>query len=207
MCVIIHKPRGVRIPERLLAAAASLNRDGWGVMGLYPDGEPVRARFPEVRLEDLCQMERDLRLTESVWHLRRRSHGARRLDNIQPIEVLDDLFLMHSGALRLAPAADGHSDSWQFAVDVLRPLATGLRAADQKQALETLLGLALGEEDRLAILDANQGRISILNRELGTHFEGVWLSGSRWIDQRLLKLNPAPQIQASSVLSWPAALM
>ena len=44
MCVLIHKPAGIAVPEPIIRSAALHNADGWGVMGHTADGETVLER-------------------------------------------------------------------------------------------------------------------------------------------------------------------
>jgi hypothetical protein len=104
MCLIIHKPAGEFIPEDLLRAGASLNHDGWGLMGFGTDGKPLIERRSQLDIEELLAIERRLRGAEYALHLRRRTRGDVSESNAHPFRITDDIYLMHNGRWTWRPA-------------------------------------------------------------------------------------------------------
>lgn len=200
MCLIIHKPRGVEIPADLLEAAVSLNRDGWGLMGFSPQGNLLVERHAQVVLADILDTERRHRDAEYVLHLRKRTRGAANADNAHPFKVVDGVYVMHNGTIKLDTRVAGMSDSWHFVSDILRPLAQRRPGVLLDNAFLRLLEIAVKPENKLALLDYPSRRIVLLNRAHGAEFDGLWLSSTRWIDRRLLPLATTPQPQERSYI-------
>lgn len=198
MCLIIHKPQGEAIPEDLLSAALTLNRDGWGLMGIDAKGEVILERHADSKLKTILEALERHADAELVLHLRQRTKGTEGIENAHPFKLAERLYLMHNGTLDLSRPVAGRSDTWHFVQDVLRPLHetyTGLLA---DPAFLRVLELAIKPENKIALLDGRIGRIAILNRQHGAEFEGLWLSNTRWIDRRLLPLVHTPQAQMRS---------
>src|SRR3546814_2253752 len=117
MCLIIHKPAGVEIPGELLAAAAAHNPHGWGLMGFDTNGKPLIQRRTTVDVAELIDVEHALLDSEYVLHLRRQTKGGSGLDNVHPFKIIDGVWLMHNGTLKLKPRLPGKSDTCHFATD------------------------------------------------------------------------------------------
>lgn len=198
MCLIIHKPKGLSIPEDLLHAAASLNQDGWGLMGFAADGKLLLEREPILALEDLLATVARHRDAEYVLHLRKRTRGSAEAVNTHPIKVGNGLYLMHNGTLNIPTTESGRSDTWHFVHGVLKPLIQRHPGLLLDNAFHRLLEIGLRAENKLALLDQSSHRIILINKKHGAHFEGLWLSSTRWIDRRLLPLDAPPQPQERS---------
>lgn len=198
MCLIIHKPKGIAIPEDLLGAALTLNHDGWGLMGLDAEGAAIVERRIDSRLETILDALERHRDAELVLHLRQRTRGTHTLNNAHPFKVAERLYLMHNGTLPIGQHVAGRSDTWHFVQDVLRPLRQNHIGLMADPAFLRLLELSLKPENKVVLLDSRIGRIVILNRQHGVEFEGLWLSSTRWIDSRLLPLVHTPQAQMRS---------
>jgi hypothetical protein len=195
MCLILHKPPGERVPRELIEAAVAFNRDGWGLMGFQPDGTPLLERHARVDADAIEQRLRSLREAELCLHLRLRTRGSDAPENGHPIKVSDRFHLMHNGTLRTRTRVPGRSDSWHFAVDLLRPLAASWPDALRHESFVALVEAGLTPENKLVLLDAQARQLVVFNRHHGAEFEGLWLSSTRWIDRRRLALSHAPQPQ------------
>lgn len=207
MCLIIHKPAGLPIAHDLLEAAAELNPDGWGVMGLGPKGETLIERELAVRLPDLLQFEEQHREAEYVLHLRRRTRGTVSRANAHPFKIVEGLYLVHNGTLEMATPVSGWSDTRHFVNDVLRPLARTYPHLIADPAFQRLLVIGLRCENKLALLDTRSRQFFLINREHGAQFEGLWLSSTRWINRNRLSLAHAPQPQERSYRVQDLALV
>ena len=198
MCLIIYKPAEARIPEELLSAAAVHNPDGWGLMGFAFDGRFLLERRPRVHLPELIDVLWAHRNAELAVHLRRRTRGNAESDNVHPFQAGKDIYLMHNGTLPLAPRVPGRSDSWHLATDLLKPLSQRHPGLLGDHGFLRVLEIGLRPENKLALLDRAQRRISLLNRAHGVELEGLWLSSTRWIDGGRFPLSRAPQGQERS---------
>lgn len=200
MCVIIHKPAGARIPSALLVASASLNRDGWGLMGFAADGALIVERHAHVCAHDLLAAEEKYQDAEIALHLRLLTRGSTHPQNQHPIAIDDDCLLMHNGTIEgLDSEHVGLSDSWHLARQVLKPLLQRDPDLLSQPAFLKLIELALGVQNRAVLLHAPSRRLHVLNRSSGSEIEGLWCSSTRWIDQRLYALPLAPQKQERSL--------
>lgn len=202
MCVIIHKPAGVAIPPALLTASASLNRDGWGLMGFDATGGLLLERHARVDVAELLEAEQRYRDVEIVLHLRMLTRGSTHAANIHPLPVDEHSFLMHNGTVDgLDTPVCGRSDSWHLATEVLRPLIERDPSLIEQPAFTQLIELALGPQNRAVLLHAPSRRIHIFNRRHGAEIDGLWCSGTRWIDERHFAVPAAPQPQERSLLT------
>ena len=195
MCLILHKPSGESVPRELLDAATAFNRDGWGLMGFLPDGALLVERHGQVDATRIEQRLRELRQAELCLHLRLRTRGSDAPENGHPIKVSDRFQLMHNGTLRVPARVPGRSDSWHFAVDLLRPLAANWPDALSHPSFIALVEAGLTPENKVVLLDAHARRLVFFNHRHGVEFENLWLSSTRWIDRRRLALTRAPQPQ------------
>jgi hypothetical protein len=195
MCLIVHKPAGAQVPRELIEAATAFNRDGWGLMGLLPDGTPLVERHAQVDAAAIERRLQALREAELCLHLRLRTRGSDAPENGHPIKVSERFHLMHNGTLRTRTRVPGRSDSWHFAVDLLRPLAQNWPDALRHDSFVALVEAGLTPENKLVLLDAQARALVFFNRRHGAEFEGLWLSSTRWIDRRRLALSHAPQPQ------------
>lgn len=199
MCVILHKPAGAVIPEALLLASISLNRDGWGMMGFDPAGRLILERdvgIDRARIFNAVQLYRH---SELVLHLRQITGGGSQHDNAHPLDIGNGVYLMHQGTLPLETRLPGRSDTWHFGELVLGPLLERDPGLVSDPALHRLLELALREQNRMVLLSTASRKIQVLNRRLGVEVEGLWISSPRWVDQRLYPIADATLPQERSV--------
>ncbi len=198
MCLIIHKPAGVPIPGALLRAALIHNADGWGLMGFERNGRSIVRKGDHINLDSLIDLERQYRDAEIALHLRRQTRGGSGADNAHPFRVADGIYLMHNGTLDLPLREHGRSDTWHFVSDVLRPLASRHPGLLSDHGFVRVLEFGLRPQNRMILMDRRLRRLVTINRAHGVEFEGLWLSGTRWIDRETLPLDRPPQAQARS---------
>jgi hypothetical protein len=202
MCLIVHKPAGAAIPHDLLVAAASLNADGWGVMGHDRDGQLVVERHAVTTPEALIAAELRLRRSEVAFHLRRRTRGRADAANTHPFEIEAGVYLMHNGTLPLKGGAPGYSDTRHLAERILRPLAQRHFGLLGDPDFLRLFEMSLSGTNKVVLYDHPRRRFEILNRHNGVDLDGLWLSSVKWIDRALLPLTPAAEPQERT---WQAA--
>jgi predicted glutamine amidotransferase len=198
MCLIIHKPEGVSIPHTLVHAAVRFNSDGWGAMGFSASGRTILTRWKTTRACDIQEFA-DMRTDdELVLHLRYRTRGAADARNLQPFEIVPGLFLMHNGEVDVPRRLADRSDTWHLVTDLLRPLLERHQGLALDRGFLRILETSLGPANRVALLSRHARRIEILNAAQGIHYQGLWLSSTRWIDQDILEIPGAPQPQRRS---------
>ncbi len=197
MCLIIHKPPYVAIREGLIRAAGRLNPSGWGLMGVDADGGLILERHESVELNELLRVERELRAAEYVLHLRQRARGSWDHASVQPLDIGDELYLMHNGTLPVKTRTPGESDNWHIAHELLRPAAAQWRSLFTDLNLRSRLAASLTAQNKLVLLDYAQGRFLVINRLYGMEFEGLWLSNARWVEHALFPLDTRPPQERS----------
>ncbi len=198
MCLIIHKPPGTPVPFALVEAAVRFNNDGWGAMGFTASGRTIIAREPTTRALDIQQFAETRIDDELVLHLRYRTRGAADARNVQPFEVVPGVFLMHNGEVDVPRRLADRSDTWHLVTDVLRPLLLRHPDLALDRAFLRIFEQSLGPSNRVVLLSRQAKRIDILNAAQGIDYEGLWLSGTRWIDREILEIPHAPQPQRRS---------
>lgn len=198
MCLIIHKPAGVRIPHDLLIAGARLNADGWGLMGHDAAGRRLMERHSQLDLGAILEAEEQHVHAEIALHLRRRTRGRVDQDNTHPFEIDDGVYLMHNGTLQFDDGPAGDSDTRSFSELVLRPLSRRYPGLLVDREFLHLLELALTPSNKAVLYDFRRRRFDFLNRVHGAEFEGLWLSSIKWIDASLLPLSGGAHIQQRS---------
>jgi len=186
MCLIIHKPVNVTIPEWILNSGLRKNPDGWGLLyrsagqvvavhGLYPSKRKSRKALRRTLLE--------VGPRECLLHLRMATHGDVSRENTHPFRVragADDLWMMHNGILHgygVSGLKNGQSDTRDFLARIIEPLTSAYGAGIlENPAVRTLIEDHAGD-NRLAFMDAERGPI-ILNRAQGVEHAGLWLSNT-----------------------------
>jgi predicted glutamine amidotransferase len=198
MCLIIHKPAGVAVPSGLIQAAVRFNNDGWGAMGFTAGGRLITTRVARTRAAEIEAFAAGYLAEELVLHLRYRTRGAANARNVQPFEVVPGLYLMHHGELALPRRLAERSDTWHLVNDLLRPLVQRHPDLTLDRNFLHIFEQSLGPSNRVVLLHEQSGRIDILNAAQGFPYQGLWLSGTRWIDQDILEIPGAPEPQRRS---------
>lgn len=194
MCVLIHKPAGVAVPDTLIRAAAIYNADGWGIMGRTADGTLVVERHIDVDAGRAIEFLASHRDSELAIHLRRKTHGAAIACNAHPFEIEHGVYLMHNGSFQLPIGDPAHSDTWHLVHEVLRPLARDYPGLLTDPAFARLLDSVVPADNRLVLFDAAKSVFHIVNRESGIDYTGLWISSVRWLDARIF---PTPRPTAA----------
>jgi predicted glutamine amidotransferase len=198
MCLIIHKPAGTAIPATLVEAAVHFNSDGWGAMGFAADGRMIITRWKKTQASDIRQFA-DTRIDdELVLHLRYRTRGAADAYNVQPFEIVPGWFLMHNGEVDVPRRLADRSDTWHLVTDVMRPLLQRYPNLALDRRFLHIFEQSLGPDNRVVLMSRQARRIDILNAAQGINYNGLWLSGTRWIDHTVLEIPGAPQPQRRS---------
>lgn len=186
MCVLIHKPAGVAVPEPIIQSAALHNADGWGVMGHTADGDTVLERHVDVdatRTIDFLRAHTD---SELAIHLRRRTHGDVNACNAHPFEIEPGLYLMHNGSFTLPIRDPMYSDTWHLVHDILRPLACHHRDLITDPTFLQLISAVAGPDNRLILFDARRSQFHVVNRQIGVDHAGLWIGSLKWLDAEVI---------------------
>lgn len=183
MCLIIHKPKEVRINLDLLHSASQYNPHGYGVMALTGPQKISIFRYPSTHFEGLRRAYLQVEKYECVIHLRLRTLGNITRTNTHPFRVTDSIYMAHNGTLNnIHCRLPGRSDSWHIANDYLTPLLQHTPKILHNEAFQNHLAAKIGPDNRLVFMDAQQRKTIIINQALGVEYQGLWLSNTRWID-------------------------
>ena len=198
MCLIIHKPAGVRIPASVIQTAASANPHGMGLMRYGEDGISALRREATDSTELLAWQDSFVE-EECAIHLRFRTRGEVTVENSHPFEIVRGVFLMHNGTLPIKDGGSGRSDSRLFVEDYLRPILLRQPELLHDTGFQSSLAEWAGPHNRFVLMDGNSRRTLILNRSGGCEAWGLWLSNARWLDLHLDSLLSSHRVQTSHV--------
>lgn len=174
MCVIMHKPAGVQIPDRVIETAIEDNPDGWGVA--FADAGFIHPVWG-FRLDDLRAALADAGDRELAVHFRWATHGKVDILNCHPFLTRDGrVAVMHNGVISDVPMIDpDRSDTYHFVSEYLDPvLAKHPRILDNPRWIRKVEA-RLGSHNKVLIL-TESGRVVTLNRDRGIEVGGVWYS-------------------------------
>ena len=182
MCLIIHKPAGVTVPQSLIESAWADNSDGAGIMYQSDDGGaavfkllPKQDIDPAGKLSTLLAALED---REVGIHFRWRTHGPINHDNTHPYALPEGRgWLMHNGIIApqtLGPSyknvADILSDTGFYILSTLQ----GAPGADDPGFWE-IIGKDVGSYNKMLVLDA-AGRFLRVNEGQWEDYRGLKLS-------------------------------
>lgn len=180
MCLLIAGSAN-KIRKQLLSTSLLIeniygkNSDGLGVMYAGDDGLVITKALPAAAsgarelIETLPDDDRDM-----AMHWRWRTHGNIDLDNCHPYQVGETTFMMHNGILSTGNAADeSKSDTFHFIKDYLAGLPDDVL---HKESFVEMLGEFIGN-NKFAIMSAD-GRLTIVNKQMGLTHDGVWYSNT-----------------------------
>jgi len=182
MCLLIHKPAGIDVPELLLGSAAEYNPHGFGIMVLHKDGHFELRRRARTHINTLRKIYAQFREHECVLHFRYGTSGEVDQINTHPIKVTRHIYMAHSGTLEVERHREVRSDTWHFAMDYLRPILKNRPEALYESGFQNLIKAWAGPSNRFVFMDSRKGTTVIINREHGFDVDGLWLSNTRWFD-------------------------
>jgi len=126
MCVIIHKPEGVIIPEQKIESAWQNNKDGFGVT-FNDRGQFHIRKWLSKDPDEINKFLAEIKDCDAMLHLRFKTRGKVDRSNLHPFSVLTkknhgvDLQFCHNGTL-YDFGNDDQSDSAEFAQTILKPM-------------------------------------------------------------------------------------
>jgi hypothetical protein len=164
MCMMILKPKGVRIPDGMLEKASILNPNGCGIAYCSDTGLILVKEPPLVSVQERTEL----------WHLRYALSGIGDVQSTQPFSYYNGEFAFaHVGVLKDWGALGRHSDSWQFWTEC-RDFVTEARSRTGYQRL--LSAYCSVTQNRMVLL-SRWDRYWIFGESNGFWENGLWLSG------------------------------
>jgi glutamine amidotransferase class II-like protein len=201
MCLIIHKPRGIKVPRELLQSAAEYNPHGFGFMAFAEPGSVRVTKHCVTSFPDLWRSYREYETEECVIHLRKRTRGSIEHDNTHPLLITEQLYLAHNGTLPIPCWIPGKSDTWHLVTNHLRPMLSSRPEAVHEWAFQTFLKAWIGPANKLVFMDARARSTVIIHKEQGVEFDGLWLSNRHWFEATRLGLK-SPNEQKLPIRSY-----
>ena len=181
MCLIIHKPKDVRVHLDLLHSASQYNPHGYGLMALTGPQKINIHRHHCTNFEELRRAYLQVANYECVIHLRLRTKGNISKTNTHPFRVTKSIYVAHNGTLNIHCRMPGRSDSWHIVNDYLTPLLRQKPKILHDEKFQQHLAAKIGPYNRLVFMDAQQKK-TIINQQLGVEYQGLWLSNTKWFD-------------------------
>lgn len=180
MCVIIDRPAGVPIDEKILKTALNDNPDGWGWM--YADNNELVCDWG---MDDKDFFESYAYLPDDVHatlHFRWTTHGLTNVLNCHPFLFNGDEYgVVHNGVISgVTIKHKDLSDTYHFANGELSEalmLYGHAYAGPQHKRMRKYLEHMVGSYNKLVIL-RKDGERMFLNRKAGVTHKGLWLSNS-----------------------------
>jgi hypothetical protein len=181
MCLIIHKPAGVKVPGDLIRTAWEDNPDGAGIMYPHSDGLKVYKIMPGDWADPAAHVEKvlsELDGLEAGIHFRWRTHGPVSRENAHPYVIPGTGgYVMHNGVLSSSLLGEGYkvvqnsmSDTAFYTITTL----TGAPGADDVSFWE-IVGADIGSYNKMLIMDA-AGRFLRINDKQWADYKGLRLS-------------------------------
>jgi len=182
MCLIIHKPKHASINLELLQSASQFNPDGFGLMAFSGHQKINIVRSQATHFEELKRAYKHFAKSECVIHLRLRTRGHVNTTNTHPFRITGSIYMAHNGTLDISCRIPGRSDSWHMANDLLKPILQRSPTVLHNKSFQSYIAQKIGSHNRMVFMDADQQKTIIINQSLGTEYQGVWLSNTKWFD-------------------------
>lgn len=171
MCLIVHCPKDIELPESLALRSFNNNPHGWGVM-YAKNGKVLTARGLGVA-DYLDTLDR-LKDEDFVVHTRVATHGDINIANTHPFKVTKNVYMMHNGIISNYKVINPRmSDSWHFA-KWLAPIVNGGEILDDKDFID-VIGRRIGKGNKIVLLRGD-GKVFIVNEDQGVEYKNMWLS-------------------------------
>lgn len=176
MCLIIHNPKGLAIPDDVLTGGIQYNSDGWGIMASQGGRLRIERGLDE---QEFFHVLKDFSGPVAV-HFRWATHGDKTVDNVHPFEILGGEYaVMHNGTIDLPQRDKKYSDTWHFCHDILTPLLKNDPGLFGTGYFEEMLRAIVGWNNKLVIM-RHDGKSMVVNKKEGAEEGGIWLSSTTW---------------------------
>ncbi len=171
MCQIIVKPAGKKVDFKKLDKAQKSNSDGYGVT--WWDNEELQLQtFKTMKYNRFKAILSTLKDEDAVIHLRNTTKGHTCIDNNHPFEIPSGV-MFHNGTINgLSCDAQGGSDT-----KALADLLNSCRY-DYIEDILPLIQEIVGDTINRLVFFEDDGKVTIVNKELGVVEEGIWYSNT-----------------------------
>jgi gamma-glutamylaminecyclotransferase len=169
MCQAIIKPAGKVVDFKKLDKAQLSNKDGYGVSWYEDDRINTFKTLNYNRFKGVLATLKD---KEIIIHLRNATKGKVTVDNIHPFDIPSGV-MYHNGTIFSLKGTiqDEVSDTYKLA-SILNDTKY-----NKIEDVEVLLKAIVGDTiNRLVFMDKTDGKITVINKELGMIEDGIWYS-------------------------------
>ncbi len=179
MCIIIVKPPNTFVSRQELKEAFRVNGDGAGLM--YNDNGQVKIfkgwfAFRKF-YKRLRELERGLRHSTFVIHMRIGTSGERNSENCHPFRISPGLGFVHNGIMRTL-GDKVRSDTREFAEDILCHLPDDW--LHREEIVKVLERCATESYSKYVFLSGD-GTVKIFNESAGHWKGGCWFSNHSYV--------------------------
>lgn len=177
MCLIIHQKKGKTLDYWSLVDIYERNPDGFGFM--FANGGQLFTYRSIASLDQAIELYYEKCAgRECLIHWRMKTHGDVNVNNAHPFVLgTSKVAMMHNGIIDVGTPIKGMSDTYHVAEFLLKPIAMSNRDHLFSEDFSDVLGDMIGMSNRIAMMD-NDGRVNIINKHTGVHFEGNWYSNT-----------------------------
>jgi len=181
MCVVIHKPAGIKITSHTLERCWNVNSDGAGIM--YAQNDALHIHKGMMEFDEFYKFYSEHIDKDMLIHFRLASDGEINKGMTHPFLVFPGLGVMHNGILNLSSTRHylslhkKFSDTYAFVLNVLSKLPQDFL---YNEGIVKLLMDAV-DGSTLVFMDST-GKINIIGNYAETViYEGCWFSNKYWM--------------------------
>lgn len=176
MCVILAARKGIHLNKEELKEAFRSDSHGGGFT-YVEDGKAI-IKKGYFTFKDFWADYKDINGQKTnIVHFRWSTQSSRNKENCHPFEISESISACHNGNMpKYAKIQNGRSDSANFFEFVLKPLVNQDANLLRTPAIHALLSQALGDGNKIAILDAEKDDIILINDHLGHYHKDSWRS-------------------------------
>jgi len=190
MCVVIHKPKGVKLLEKTLRACWNANPNGAGYMFSKGGTLVIAKGFMRFKAFRRAYLEHDLDDSEVVIHFRLATHGKINPEQTHPFLVNNRFGMVHNGIINFQDEfediytrhngynlGDGESDTIEFCKKILEKLPNNFEDND---GIKLLLNQFLLANHSVVVMMDTENKVTKLGLVEGKEMFGCWFSNDYW---------------------------
>ena len=176
MCLAIAKSKDIIIEKKYLLNGFRENKDGAG-FAVAKDGKIIM-RKGFFTFKSFWKCYREFQKYPAIIHFRDANVGLINSENCHPFLVAEGLAKIHNGTINIQ--TDGtKSDTRTFCEQICRNLYKDNKDFLKNPQINWFISKSIGNS-KLAFIDA-KGEITIINKERGEEFKGVWYSNKDYL--------------------------
>jgi hypothetical protein len=198
MCLIVHRPVGIKTPSDWFDNALANNPDGWGIVASTGRALSIARGLDPKKFHTALKTFKD---KEVLIHFRFATHGSVSVENCHPFTICDGGFaVVHNGVINIDTSSNEDlSDSWHYANGVLAPMLQENPRLIESNSFLVSTGKAIGSGNKIVLIRAD-GKIGIINPSFGFNLANHWLSNTCSIEPRRVFI--PSRSQAHSWKGW-----